>query len=108
MKNLKATTAIVLSLAGGPALADPTFGVSLVFNFGGGKPISPGISAKIYSDNTADSIVGAAGATWFFDGGYFGFDAGLGYLSSDDWALTLTYDFINDRPQFGLGYVDVC
>lgn len=109
MKNLKASTAILLAFTASPAVADPTFMLGLSFNFGGGAPVSPGLTFKVLSDDEGDSFVGAAGVTYFFDnGGYFGLDAGLGYLFENGAATTLTYDFINDRPQFSLGYSDVC
>jgi hypothetical protein len=109
MKNLKASTAIVLALIATPAVADPTFMLGLAVNFGGGERTSTGLTLKILSDDEADSFVGAAGVTYFFDnGGYLGWDAGIGYLFEDNFATTLTYDFLNNRPQFSIGYADVC
>lgn len=109
MNNLKATTAVLSVLLSSQAMADPTVMFGLSFNFGGGEPVSTGLSVRLLSDDTANTVVGAAGVSYFFDnGGYFGLDAGLGYLFDTDIATTLTYDFINNRPQFGVGYADVC
>lgn len=109
MNNLKASTAIVSVLLTTQAMADPTVMLGLSFNFGAGEPVSTGLTAKLLSDDGAELVVGAAGVSYFFDnGGYFGLDAGVGYLFDGDVATTLTYDFINDRPQFSIGYADVC
>ena len=109
MKKLKTTTALVSVMLSSQALADPTVMFGLSFNFGGGEPVSTGLTLKLLSDDKAETVVGAAGVSYFFDnGGYFGLDAGAGYLFDADIAATLTYDFINSRPQFGVGYADVC
>ncbi|WP_424179049.1 hypothetical protein [Yoonia sp. TsM2_T14_4] len=109
MKNLKSTTALVSVLLTSQAMADPAVMFGLSFNFGGDAPVSTGVSLKLLSNDKAESVVGAAGVSYFFDnGGYFGLDAGVGYLFNADIATTLTYDFINDRPQFSLGYAEVC
>lgn len=109
MKNLKSTTALASVFLTSQAMADPTVMVGLSFNFGGGETVSTGLSIKLLSDDKAETVVGAAGVSYFFDnGGYFGLDAGMGYLFNADIATTLTYDFINNRPQFGVGYADVC
>ena len=109
MKNLKASTALLTVFLASQATADPTLMFGLSFNFGGGAPASTGLTVKLLSDNKADSVVGAAGFSYFFDNdGYFGFDAGLGYLFDGNVATTLTYDFLNQRPQVSLGYADVC
>ncbi|MDV4145384.1 MULTISPECIES: hypothetical protein [Shimia] len=109
MNKLKASTALVSALLTSQAMADPTVMFGLAFNFGGGAPVSTGLTLKLLTDDEAQSVVGAAGVSYFFDnGGYFGLDAGVGYLFDGDVATTLTYDFINDRPQFSLGYADVC
>lgn len=109
MKNLRATTSLVSVFLASQAMADPTVMFGLSFNFGGDAPTSTGLTLKLLSDDKAKSVVGTAGVSYFFEnGGYFGLDAGLGYLFEGDVATTLTYDFINDRPQFSLGYADVC
>lgn len=109
MKNLMTSTALASVLLASQAAADPTVMLGLSFNFGGNAPVSTGLTLKLLSDDEADSFVGAAGVSYFFDnGGYFGLDAGIGYLFEGDVATTLTYDFINDRPQFSIGYADVC
>lgn len=109
MRNLKASTALASALLASQAMADPTVMFGLSFNFGGNAPVSTGLTLKLLSDDDAELVVGAAGVSYFFDnGGYFGLDAGVGYLFDGDVATTLTYDFINDRPQFSIGYADVC
>lgn len=109
MKNLMTTTALASALMASQAAADPAVMIGLSFNFGGSAPVSTGLTLKLLSDDDANSFVGAAGVSYFFDnGGYFGLDAGIGYLVDSNVATTLTYDFINDRPQFSVGYADVC
>ena len=109
MKSLKASTAIALAMVGTQAAADPTLMLGLSINFGGGTAPSTGVTMKVLSDDEAETVVGAAGVSYFFDsGGYFGLDAGLGYLFEEDYATTLTYDFVNNRPQFSIGYAEVC
>ncbi|MBI1417916.1 MAG: hypothetical protein GC146_11895 [Limimaricola sp.] len=109
MNRYKASTAILALMLATPAMADPAFMVGFAFNFAGGKPVSSGITAKVLSSNEPDKFVGAAGVSYFFDhGGYIGVDAGFGYLFEQNFATTLTYDFLNNRPQFSLGYSTVC
>jgi len=88
-----------------PAYADATlmFGVSI--NFGGGEKPAWGLTGKLLSSDRPDEIVGVAGATWFFDG-YLGLDAGLGYTLNNA-AVTLTFDFLNQRPQFSAGWAKI-
>ena len=107
----KSSTAIAMIMGLMPAmsLADTTYMVGMAFNFGKGQSVSPGVTMKVLSDNQANKIVGALGASYFFDqGGYFGVDAGVAYLFEEDIAAALTYDFINERPQISVGYADVC
>lgn len=109
MKNLKASTAIALAMLATPAAADPTVMFGFAVNFGGGQAPSPGLTLKWLSDDEANSVVGALGVSYFFDnGGYFGADAGIAYLSENDIAVGLGYDFINGRAQGSIGYADVC
>ncbi|MGL6209389.1 MAG: hypothetical protein ACRC14_06120 [Paracoccaceae bacterium] len=79
--------------------------IGLSLNFGGGEKPALGLTGKVLSDDEEDKVVGAAGATYFFDG-YWGIDAGLGY-TFDDSAVTLTYDFLNKRPQLSAGWADI-
>ena len=109
MKKLLTSTGLSLILTVPAAFAEPALGLGFSSNFGGGKEISSGLSLRMFSDDSANTFVGTAGLTYFFDdGGYIGLDAGAGYLSSENLGFTIGYDFINSRPQFGVSYVDVC
>lgn len=104
MKKLLSSTAAVAIVAGSMASADPTVMVGLAWNFGGGKAPAFGVTTKVLSSNEPDSFVGAAGISYFFDdGGYFGADLGIG-RTFENTAATLTYDFLNQRPQFSAGW----
>ncbi len=108
MKSLLTTTALVSAMIGSAAFAEGTLMLGLSVNFGGGKDAAYGVTAKLLSSNVRDSIVGAAGVTYFMDnGGYFGADAGLGY-TFDHSALVLSYDFLNNRPQVSAGWANIC
>lgn len=105
MKSLAGSTALLTLFLSCPVFADPAFMAGLSINFGGGQQPALGITGKILSSDQPDEVVGAAGATWFFDG-YWGLDAGVGY-TFDNSAVTLTYDFLNERPQFSVGWADI-
>lgn len=105
MKSLVGSTALVTVLLSCPTYADPTVMLGVSINFGGGEKPAMGLTAKVLSSDRPDEVVGAAGATYFFDG-YWGLDAGVGY-TFDNSAVTLTYDFLNSRPQFSAGWADI-
>lgn len=105
MKSLAGSTALVTILLTSPVLADPAVMVGLSVNFGGGEKPAMGLTGKILSSDQPEEVVGAAGATYFFDG-YWGLDAGIGY-TFDNSAVTLTYDFLNSRPQLSVGWADI-
>ena len=105
MKSLAGSTALMTLFLSCPSFADPTAMVGISVNFGGGEKPAWGITGKILSNDQPDEVVGAAGATWFFEG-YWGLDAGIGY-TFDEGAATLTYDFLNERPQFSVGWADI-
>ncbi len=105
MKSLASTTALAMLLMACPTYADPTVMVGISMNFGGGEKPALGLTGKVLSSDRADEVVGVAGATYFFDG-YWGLDAGVGY-TFDDGAVTLTYDFLNKRPQLSAGWADI-
>jgi hypothetical protein len=108
MKNLLMTTALASVMMASVALAEGTLMLGLSMNFGAGKDTSLGVTAKVLSDNKRNSLVGAAGVSYFFEnGGYFGADAGLGYTFSRG-AAVLSYDFLNKRPQLSAGWADIC
>ena len=60
-----------------------------------------GVTLKILSTNEEDEAAAAAGVTYNFDG-TFGCDLGLAY-NAEDVTGTITYDFCQRGPQFGLG-----
>ena len=104
MNKLLASTAIMSMMAGTAAQSEPTIMLGLAMNFGGGESASLGVTAKILSSNKPDSFVGAAGVTYFLDdGGYFGADIGIGRTFTNS-AVTLGYDFLNNRPQISAGW----
>ena len=103
-KSLSGATALLLVMTQVPAYAEPALMLGLAFNFGAGES-RVGATAKILSDNQTDQVVGAAGATYFFDDSSLAFDAGLG-VTFDGGAITLTYDFTNESPQLSLGAVN--
>jgi hypothetical protein len=105
VKSLASSTALATLLLSCPSYADPTVMIGLALNFGGGEKPALGLTGKVLSSNKEDEVVGAAGATYFFDG-YWGLDAGIGY-TFDDSAVTLTYDFLNKRPQISAGWADI-
>jgi hypothetical protein len=108
MKNLLASTALLLVMTCSAALAEGALMLGLSVNFGGGKDPSYGATAKLLSSNHRDEVVGAAGVSYFFDqGGYLGLDAGVGY-TFDDAAAVLSYDFLNKRPQISVGWANIC
>ena len=101
IKSLSSATAIAMIFAQVPAYAEPTMMLGLALNFGGGES-KVGATAKILSNNKPKEFVGVAGITYFFNDGSFGVDAGIGY-SSNKGAVTLTYDFLAESPQFSAG-----
>lgn len=106
MKYLLMSTALAGGLAAVPAFADPTIVLGLTFTFGGSQSGQLGISGRILSDNQRDEWVGAIGGTYYPGTQEFGFDAGIGY-NWDNHPITLTYDFVNQGVQVGLGWADL-
>jgi hypothetical protein len=107
-KNLLLTTALASMMMTTVALAEGTLMLGLSLNFGGGKESAYGVTAKVLSSNVDNSVVGAAGVSYFFDnGGYLGADLGLSY-TFDNSATVLSYDFLNNRPQISAGCADIC
>ena len=66
-----------------------------------------GITAKILSDDDANTAVVGAGVSYFplAEGQKFGVDLSAGYLFENS-AVTLGWDFLQKKPQFGFGYID--
>jgi hypothetical protein len=104
MNKLLTTTAILSFFSGSMAYADPAVVLGLALNFGGGKPVSTGVTMKVLSSDKPDTFVGAAGLSYFLDnGGHFGADLGVG-RTFDNAAATISYDFLNQRPQIAAGW----
>lgn len=107
MKLAALTAAAVLCSA---ATASATIAITdspsamfgMVVGFGnGGTTI--GFSAKYLTSNQPDTVVGAAGVTYYpWADNHWGFDIGIGY-SSGDFGGTLTWDVLQMTPQIGLG-----
>lgn len=106
MKRLMMTTALAGSIATAPAYADPTVMIGLSFTFGGSQSGQLGISGRILSDNERDAWVASLGATYYPGSQEFGLDAGIGY-NWENLPITLTYDFLNQGVQLGLGWADL-
>lgn len=87
---------------------DPTFFVGFTWTFGNGfGSASPsnnlGFGIKYLSTNEPDTLAGAIGLTYYFDGS-FGCDIG-GALNHGHGSLALTYDFCRNQPQLSLGAI---
>ncbi len=82
---------------------DPALFLGLTWTLGdnGSGNSTAGLSLKVISTNEDDEAAAAAGVTYNFDG-TFGCDLGLAY-NADDLTGTITYDFCQRGPQFGLG-----
>ncbi|MFK5927437.1 MAG: hypothetical protein QM483_12465 [Desulfuromusa sp.] len=80
------------------------FGIS--YNFGA-SAADWGVTAKIMSDDDANTAVVAAGVSYFpfAKEKKFGADLSGGYLFENG-AVTLGFDFLQWKPQLGLGYID--
>jgi hypothetical protein len=80
------------------------FGIS--YNFGASKA-DWGITAKVLSDDDANTAVAAAGVSFFpfANEKKFGVDLSGGYLFENG-AVTLGWDFLQRKPQLGIGYVN--
>lgn len=80
----------------------PSAFVGVGFAIGGGQS-GIGFSLRILSSNEPDTVVGAAGVTYYpWAANNFGFDLGLGYVG-DGFAGTITYDFMQNLPVISFG-----
>ena len=102
MSLLRTSSALLTLLLACPSYAEPAIMLGISMNFGGGDAPVLGVTGKVLSSNRPDELVGAVGATYFFDNNW-GLDAGIGY-TFDHSAVTLTYDFMNKRPQLSAGW----
>ncbi|GAA6207848.1 hypothetical protein NBRC116601_11410 [Cognatishimia sp. WU-CL00825] len=97
------------------SMYDPTFFAGFTWTFGGQSSASSvasagsdgsnglGFTLKVLSTNEPNTLAGALGVTYYFDG-TFGCDAGAAYNHGVS-SLTLTYDFCRGEPQIGLGVI---
>lgn len=83
-----------------PSQAGPGAFIGLTYNWGGGL----GLSFKVLSTNQENRPAFAGGVSYFPMSGLWGIDAGAGYVFRSG-AATISWDFLNNAPQFGLGYV---
>lgn len=86
--------------------ADPSAFFGLTYNLG--APVTDlGFSVKVLSTDKEDKGAVDLGISYFpfANEGKFGIDAGAGYLFNNG-AVTLGWDFLNMKPQVGVGYVN--
>ena len=106
-RNLLATTALVGALAAAPAFAEPVVSLGVNVGFGAAQKSNLGISARVLSDNRKDRFVGALGGIYYPSTNKFGLDAGIGYNFGNNTTATVTYDFVNDWANIGLGWAQL-
>lgn len=87
---------------------DPTFFAGFVWTFGNdagsaGPSNNLGFGIKYLSTNEPDTLAGAIGLTYYFDGS-FGCDIGAAFNNAGG-SLALTYDFCRNQPQLSLGAI---
>ncbi len=83
------------------AIANPGILFGLSYNFGG----SVGLSLKVLSTNKEHHGALAVGTSYYPLTKKFGLDAGAAYLTKDA-AVSLDWDFLNNTPQVGVGYIN--
>lgn len=87
-----------------PTMADTGVFIGVVYDFGGKSNI--GFSAKLVSNDEEDKVVGTLGLSYFpTSTAKLGADIGLGYTYKNG-LVTGSYDLFNQKPQFGIGYMD--
>ncbi|WP_421747028.1 hypothetical protein [Cognatishimia sp.] len=88
---------------------DPTFFAGFTWSFGAGSESAAsgsnpfGFSLRYLSTNKPDTLAGAIGLTYYFDGS-FGCDIG-GAVNNGGASLTVGYDFCRSLPVIGLGAI---
>lgn len=97
--------ATMLLVGGNVAFADPGVFAGVVYNFG--STSSLGISLKVLSTNKEEHGAVAGGVSFYplAKTDRFGVDLGAGYLFQNG-AVTLGWDFMQSRPQVGVGYAN--
>jgi len=102
MKKLLLSASVTAILSPSVLHADPAFMFGLGLSFGGGQSPELALTGKILSDNEEDKFAGSLGLNFYPGSGRFGVDAGVAYLL-DGTAVSLSYDFFNNAPMFGVG-----
>jgi len=99
MATAQAASAEILSLS---PTYQPTVMIGVTFAFGGGTS-GIGFSARVLSSNEPNKPAIAGGVTFYpWAQNHLGLDLGIG-MSSDNFAGTFGYDFIQNAPVFSLG-----
>lgn len=93
-------------LAAGTAQADPGVFVGITYDFSGGSS-GFGLSLKALSTDKEDHGALGLGVTYYPAASQdkFGADLSAAYLFNNG-AATLGWDFLNNKPQAGIGYVN--
>lgn len=97
----KLILATTLSLGATMAHASP--GVMFGLNYNASQGV--GLSVNLLSSDRQDRFVGTVGTSYYPRTNRFGVDVGAGHTFKNG-AATVSYDFINNSPKFGVGYVD--
>lgn len=88
---------------------DPTFFIGFTWAIGNGggsgeTSSNLGFGIKYLSTNEPDTLAGAVGLTYYFDG-TFGCDIGAAFNQGQG-SLALTYDFCRNQPQLSIGAIE--
>ncbi|MDX5445070.1 MAG: hypothetical protein LPJ87_03330 [Zoogloeaceae bacterium] len=97
----KLILAATISLSATVAHASP--GVMFGLNYNTTQGV--GLSVNLLSSDRQDRFVGTVGTSYYPRTNRWGVDAGVGHTFKDG-AATVSYDFLNQSPKFGVGYVD--
>lgn len=99
MKKLLLATALSLGVTAAHASPAVMFGI----NYNAAQGV--GLSVNLLSSDRQDRFVGTVGTSYYPRTNRFGVDVGAGRTFKNG-AATVSYDFINQSPKFGVGYVD--
>jgi len=103
---IKRSILVGMLLAGSVAHSDPGVSVGVTYDFSG-KSSGIGVSLKALSTNKEDKAAVAAGVTYYplANENNFGVDLSAAYVFENG-AVTVGWDFVNSKPQAGIGYVN--
>jgi len=103
---IKRTILACLLLVGSVAHADPGVFVGVTYDFSG-KSSGVGVSLKALSTRKEDKAAVAGGVTYYplASENNFGVDLSAAYVFKNG-AVTVGWDFVNSKPQAGIGYVN--